>query len=322
MGRFSSKGARVGAQQYLTTGEAAELLNISRSTVSRRFDLGVLRGRVHPITGKRMIDRDSLLDFVKQHDLPVDMPAAAGKSILLASGDSRLVAGVKRIVSDDNRLCCQQTHSGADTLIACSGDAPDLLVLGQDFDDLGTEQVIRSIRRQTQWQAMKILACVRDRNPQACVEWGATAALSQDEWTDHDHLRLLLHKLAGLPDVQDTDAETFEHCRRHTRYPVNLPARAGIYRLNAPRHHIWGTTVVRNVSEGGAYLAPLTLEEDRLPAESFRMLLEIDEAPLKNWKAYCQVIRLQANGSLRAGVQFVKLSPTDREKIGKLALSA
>ena len=307
------------AQQYLTTGEAAELLNISRSTVSRRFDLGVLRGRVHPITGKRMIDRDSLLDFVKQHDLPIDMPAVTGKAILLASRDCRLVAGVKRVTCEDSRLRCRQTHSGADTLIACSGETPDLLIVGQDFNDLGAEQVIRSLRRQKQWQAMKILCCVRNEQPQKSVEWGATTALSQDEWTDDDNLRQSIHKLTGLPSAEQADTQSFVHSRKHTRFPVNLPARAGIYRINAPRHHIWGKTVVRNISEGGAYLSPLTLEDERLPAEPFRVLLEIDESPLSNWKAYCQVIRLQANGSLRAGVQFVKLSPKDREKIGQLA---
>jgi hypothetical protein len=269
-----------------------------------------------------MIDRESLLDFVKQHDLPVDMPATAGKAILLASRDCRLVAGVKRVLSDDTRLRCQQTHSGADTLIACSGETPDLLVVGQDFNDLAAEQVIRSLRRQKQWQTLKILCCVRNEQPQACIEWGATAALSQDEWSDDDNLRQSIRELVGLSGPEQPDTESFEHFRKHPRIPVNMPARAGIYRLNAPRHHIWGNAVVRNISEGGAYLSPLTLEDERLPAEPFRVLLEIDEAPLRNWKAYCQLIRLQANGSLRAGLQFVKLSPDDREKIGQITRSA
>ena len=309
-------------RQYLTTGEAADLLSISRSTVSRRFDLGVLRGRVHPITGKRMIDRDSLLDFVKEHDLPINMPNAIGKALLLASRDTRLVAAVRRIVAEDDRLSFQQSQSGADTLIACSTDSPDLLVAGDDLTDLSAEQVIRSLRRQKEWAGMKILCCCQGESPQHCGDWGATAALSREEWTDDETLRQAIRQLTGLPTGETAESESYQHQRRHPRFAVNLPARAGIYRLNAPRHHIWGKTVVRNISEGGAYLSPLTLEQDSIPAEPFRLLLEIDQEPLKNWRAYCQVIRLQANGSLRAGVQFVKLSPPDREQVARIARTA
>ena len=46
--------ARTESQRLLTTGEAADLLRVSRSTVSRRFDKGELRGEVNRITGERM----------------------------------------------------------------------------------------------------------------------------------------------------------------------------------------------------------------------------------------------------------------------------
>ena len=56
---------------YLTTGEAMNLLPISRTTISRYLDSGKLEGIKNPITGMRMVSKRSLLDFAKQCGLKV-----------------------------------------------------------------------------------------------------------------------------------------------------------------------------------------------------------------------------------------------------------
>jgi excisionase family DNA binding protein len=53
--------------EYLSTGEAAKVLGISRSTVARRFDEGALRGKAHPITGERLISNESITHFFEDH---------------------------------------------------------------------------------------------------------------------------------------------------------------------------------------------------------------------------------------------------------------
>ena len=74
-------------KQYYTTGEAAELLQISRSTISRKFDRGAFFGKKNPITGERMISRESISAFMNQYDLSTDrfnhcLISYQGKSIL------------------------------------------------------------------------------------------------------------------------------------------------------------------------------------------------------------------------------------------------
>lgn len=56
-----------------TTGDAAAILHpwVSRSTVSRYFDKGILGGVKNPITGKRMIDFDSLMTFAEKHGVDI-----------------------------------------------------------------------------------------------------------------------------------------------------------------------------------------------------------------------------------------------------------
>ena len=58
-------------KRYLTSGEVAEILGVSRGTVSKRFDEGILDGKKNPITGKRLISPESLKDFMKRYDFEV-----------------------------------------------------------------------------------------------------------------------------------------------------------------------------------------------------------------------------------------------------------
>ena len=57
---------RMTLKKYITTGEVAKLLKISRSTVSRKFDDGDLQGKKNPITGERLISQTSLMEFMQK----------------------------------------------------------------------------------------------------------------------------------------------------------------------------------------------------------------------------------------------------------------
>lgn len=52
----------------MTTGEAAEILGVSRSTASRYFDKRRLVGSTNPITGDRDISQASVLKLIKDFE--------------------------------------------------------------------------------------------------------------------------------------------------------------------------------------------------------------------------------------------------------------
>ncbi|MEM4245016.1 MAG: hypothetical protein QXR60_02325 [Candidatus Nanoarchaeia archaeon] len=62
---------------FVSTGEAAEILGISRSTVSRKFDgFGRrpkyrLEGKVNPLTGERSLSLESVMAVVKAFKVEV-----------------------------------------------------------------------------------------------------------------------------------------------------------------------------------------------------------------------------------------------------------
>jgi DNA-binding transcriptional MerR regulator len=84
------------SKEFYTTGEAAKLLNISQSTVSRMFNRNILLGKQNPITGKRLISRESIAVIGKQYLHEVDGFAVNKKRILLGTPDEGLLGDVKK----------------------------------------------------------------------------------------------------------------------------------------------------------------------------------------------------------------------------------
>jgi CheY-like chemotaxis protein len=306
---------------FLSTGEAAQALNVSRSTISRKFDLGVLQGKVNPLTGERLISRESLLVFMEQHKLPIEHSLGSGKRILVGTPDSSLRDAVRAAIAGENRLTLSESEYGSDTLVSCSTEQPDVLVLSDSFPDISAHDIIQSLRRRSLTKPLRLMVCLQSATPEQAASWGADVCLAQSEWSNIPGLRQRIMNQAGLEAVGTEPALPFHHERRWARMNVNFVAKAGIYRLNAPRQHSWGTAVIRNISQGGAFLSPISFEGGAFPTEPFRLVLEVDQPSLPQWRAFCQLVRLQSNGHLTAGVQFVRLSHSDRAKIEALEMA-
>ena len=52
--------------EFISTGEAAKMLGVSRPTVQHHFDMKNLKGKKHPITGRRSVSRKSVLALMKR----------------------------------------------------------------------------------------------------------------------------------------------------------------------------------------------------------------------------------------------------------------
>ena len=143
--------------KLLSTGEVAQLLNISRSTVSRKFDKGVLFGQKNPITGERMISRESLTSFVEQYNLTLDSLAIEKKKVLIGTSDELLFSLLQNIFSEGKRVQLDRVGFGCDVLIRCSKDHPNLLMIDEALPDIPSTEVIKSLRRLEENKDLKIL---------------------------------------------------------------------------------------------------------------------------------------------------------------------
>jgi excisionase family DNA binding protein len=304
-------------KKLLTTGEVAQLLNISRSTVSRKFDKGVFGGQKNPITGERLISRESLATFVEQYQLTIDSLAMEKKKVLIGTADDSLVTLMQKILSEAGRLQIERVGFGCDVLIRCSKDHPDLLIIDEELPDIPTSEVIKSLRRLEEHKDLKILCCSKTDNLSPCQDGGADDTLSRV--AVEEELARKVQFLLNIPEEQLSEAQAFEHQRRWPRVSVRVPAKIGVYRLRTPYAREPGKAMMENISYGGSFLSEIELEKGMLPSEPFRFLLEVDQAPLSNWRAHCKVVRLQSNGALSAGVQFMRLSKVNRKTIEALS---
>ena len=294
-------------KEFYTTGEAARLLKISQSTVSRMFDRGILFGKMNPITGKRIVSRESIATLMKHYKQPVEGLTEKKKRILLGTPDHELLSSVQKMFAADDRVQIERFEFGGDVLIQCSMAPPDLLVLDDRFRDIPCSQIIQSLRRTEEQKDLKILCCPGSQNRSLCAAWGADEVLSKEDLSQGS-VREKVLSLLDLLDEAPVSVQTFEHRRRWHRASVDLPARVWIYRLSKAHVREGGSARVDNVSMGGAHLADIQLEKKSIPSEPFRMVLEVDRGPLKNWRVHCKVVRLESNGGLEAGLQFVRLS--------------
>jgi len=305
-------------KDFLTTGEAAKLVEISRSTISRNFDKGIFQGRKNPITGERFISRESLISFLKQYNLPFETLAQEKKKILLGTADDHLFSFLQMILSDDDRVEVERALFGGDVLVGCSKTHPDLLILDEELSDIPAAEVIRSLRRMGELQNLKIVCCARDRNARKCLDWGADGAFSKDDLRQEE-VAGTIYSFLNLQEEAPEKDENFNHQRRWPRLAIHVPLQLGVYPLRTPYRRSSGSAVMENISMGGAYLSGLQLEGGMIPCEPFRLLLSADQEPLTSWRAHCKVVRLHSNGSVSAGVQFTRVPKASLKMIQAIA---
>jgi hypothetical protein len=300
---------------YVSTGEAAKILGVSRSTVSRRFDEGILRGKAHPITGERLIAIETVESFLNKYSHPTDADSVATRQLVLRSRESDLIAMIESIAVGDRRIRVEVAERGSEALIICVRKSPTLLILDDTPTDIACPDIISALRRLDDRNRLAVLCCLRRNSPQEVVSWGADAAFPMTT-TKAETFSAQLYRLLHLPPREAASpVAAMEHKRRWPRHALHLPGTIGIYRARVPEEQTRGSVMVDNISLGGAGLSKMRVATDSLPAESFRMLLEIDDPLLPAWHAHCQVVRLKVNGEITAGVQFVELSPESRDKL-------
>ncbi len=300
------------SKEFFTTGEAAELLHISRSTISRNYDKGIFAGRKNPITGERLIGRESLTAFMEKYNLALDSLLIPKKKILLGTPDEQFLSGIQKVVSPDDRIQIERVTYGGDIIVRCSRECPDLLIVDEELPDIPCKEVIKSLRRTELQNGPKILCGVSATDSAYCLEWGADEALTKNP-IEESILAKKIYFLLEIPPDQPQETKTYEHQRRWPRIALKLPTRIGLYCVGVPYLRDSGKATMDNISRGGAYLSEIQLEKKILPGKPFRILLEIDQPPLEKWRAHCKVVRLQSNGSLSVGLQFVRLSKMNRK---------
>ena len=144
-------------KDLLTTGEAAEICNVSQQTIIRCFDSGRLEGFRIPGSRFRRIPRESLIKFMRENHMPLDNVETGKRKILIVDDDEEIVELMVDVLSRDGRFDIKTASSGYDAGIMTEQFRPDLVLLDYMLPDVNGNIVCQAIRRNPQLQNIRII---------------------------------------------------------------------------------------------------------------------------------------------------------------------
>ncbi|MGD8450310.1 MAG: response regulator [Phycisphaerae bacterium] len=145
------------AKSIFTTGEVAEICNLSQQTVIRCFDSGRLKGFRVPGSRFRRIPRDSLIQFMKENSIPLDQLETGKTRVLVVDDDPAIVEMLVEVLERDGRFEVQTAVTGFDAGLRTREFKPDVIVLDYMLPDINGNAVCRSIRNDDSLQDVKII---------------------------------------------------------------------------------------------------------------------------------------------------------------------
>ncbi len=166
-------------RDWLSTTEAAAILELSHMTVIRRFDAGDLKGYRVPGSRFRRIPKNSLRKFAELHGLPLkgldstnatESPQPARKQrVLVVDDDQHLVMVIQKVLLTDGWEVKVATN-GFDAGFAAIRFQPDLVLLDIMLPGMDGRDAARQIRSDPQLVHTRILAITALRDDRCIKE--------------------------------------------------------------------------------------------------------------------------------------------------------
>jgi len=144
-------------KSVFTTGEVAEICSLSQQTVIRCFDSGRLRGYRVPGSKFRRIPRDALIQFMKEHNIPLDQLETGKTRVLVVDDDPAIVEMLVELLEHDGRFEVETAATGFDAGLRTREFRPDAIVLDYMLPDINGNAVCRSIRSDESLKDVRII---------------------------------------------------------------------------------------------------------------------------------------------------------------------
>jgi two-component system, OmpR family, response regulator len=133
-------------KQVLTTGEAAELCNVSQQTIIRCFDNGRLTGFRVPGSRFRRIPRAELIRFMKANEIPVELLDGDLTRILVVDDDPSIVRIIGEMLEREDRFEVRTASTGYDAGMTTREFRPNIILLDYMLPDVNGNVVCQRIK--------------------------------------------------------------------------------------------------------------------------------------------------------------------------------
>jgi excisionase family DNA binding protein len=144
-------------KELFTTGEAADVCQVSQQTIIRCFDSGRLEGFRVPGSKFRRIPRHSLIEFMKKNNIPLDNLESGKKRVLIVDDDPEIVELLVDVLTRDGRFDIRTASSGYEAGIVTQQFRPELILLDYMLPDVNGNVVCQTIRKNPKFENIKII---------------------------------------------------------------------------------------------------------------------------------------------------------------------
>jgi excisionase family DNA binding protein len=146
MANETAKSESRSTKDIYTTGEVAQICRVSQQTIIRCFDSGKLKGFRVPGSRFRRIPRESLIQFMKDNEIPLDQLEMGKKRVLVVDDEPAIVDMLVELLERDGRFEVQTATTGFDAGLRTKEFRPDVIVLDYKLPDINANKVIETIR--------------------------------------------------------------------------------------------------------------------------------------------------------------------------------
>ncbi len=145
-------------KKVFSTGDAAAICKISQQTIIRCFDSGRLEGFRVPGSRFRRIPRESLIKFMRENDIPLNLLEESDRrKVLVVDDDPEIVELMVDVLERDGRFEVRTASSGYDSGVITQEFRPDLMILDYMLPDVNGNVVCKTIRQNPVFEHMKII---------------------------------------------------------------------------------------------------------------------------------------------------------------------
>jgi two-component system, OmpR family, response regulator RpaA len=180
------------SKRYWGTQRVARVCQVSPATVANWIDQGLLKGHKTP-TGRRRVEADDLLAFLRAHEMAVPAELESGKranTVVVVDDDpGYLKALVLTIERSDLNVEVVEAATGVDALLEIGRVQPVVIVLDYSLPDLNAPQVIQRLLEPGRGLGAEVIVVTGGMPEQAAV------ALREMG------VKTIVNKIEGMPAV-------------------------------------------------------------------------------------------------------------------------
>ena len=145
------------AKNVFTTGEVAQICQVSQQTVIRCFDSGRLTGFRVPGSRFRRITREGLIQFMKENGIPLDQLESGKKRVLVVDDEPAIGEMLVELLERDGRFEVRTAATGFDAGVVAGEFHPDVIILDYMLPDVNGNIVCKTVRANPKLEHVKII---------------------------------------------------------------------------------------------------------------------------------------------------------------------